>query len=494
MLETASILTPLHYLYLIGVVVILGVMILRRDTPAVCIGFLFLLGAAGIGSLIGGIQTVFSAMLYAAKEFMEVIATIALVTALSKCLSDLGSDYLLMRPMSRIMKNPAVTWWILGITMMVFSLFLWPSPSVALVGAIMLPFAVHAGLKPLAAAMAMNLFGHGFALSYDVVIQGAPAISASAAGITTSQVLTEGRPVFLIMGITTAIAAFWLNRKSLAVSETSIRVSGTSGDNAVQNRSTVAEIDDADTGNGHKPAPESGGTGNGRPALILAVATPLAFLADIAAMLAFNLRGGDATSIVSGTAVLLMCLGAVLAFRREALEKITDYLTDGFLFAIRIFAPVIAIGAFFFLGGEGISVIMGGREVSEILGSASTGGIMNDWAVWLASHAPLNKYLIGAIQMAVGALTGLDGSGFSGLPLTGSLARTFGAAVGASVPVLAALGQITAIFVGGGTIVPWGLIPVAAICDVSPLELARKNLIPVLIGFLCTFAAACFLL
>ena len=211
-------------------------------------------------------------------------------------------------------------------------------------------------------------------------------------------------------------------------------------------------------------------------------------------MLAFNLRGGDATSIVSGTAVLLMCLGAVLAFRQESLEKITGYLTDGFLFAIRIFAPVIAIGAFFFLGGEGISAIMGGREISEILGSASTGGIMNDWAVWLASHAPLNKYFIAAIQMVVGALTGLDGSGFSGLPLTGALAHTFGTAVGASVPVLAALGQITAVFVGGGTIVPWGLIPVAAICDVSPLELARKNFVPVLIGFLCAFLTACCLL
>lgn len=482
MLETATILTPLHYLYLVGVIVILSVMILRKDTPAVCIGFLFLLGMAGMGSLIGGIQTVFCAMLYAAKEFMEVIATIALVTALSRCLSDLGSDYLLMRPMSRVMKNPSVTWWILGITMLIFSLFLWPSPSVALVGAIMLPFAVRAGLKPIAAAMAMNLFGHGFALSYDVVIQGAPAISASAAGIATSQILTEGRPVFLVMGAATAAAAFWLNRNSLSVQA----CHGHSDSSAPSSEGSAS---DEDINEIPKKTAFSG-----RPALILAIATPLAFLADIAAMLAFNLRGGDATSIVSGTAVLLMCLGAILAFRQDSLEKITGYLTDGFLFAIRIFAPVIAIGAFFFLGGEGISAIMGGRGISEILGSASTGGIMNDWAVWLASHAPLNKYLIAAIQMAVGAMTGLDGSGFSGLPLTGALARTFGTAVGTSVPVLAALGQITAVFVGGGTIVPWGLIPVAAICNVNPLELARKNLVPVLIGFFCAFLTACFLL
>lgn len=220
MFDSAVVLTPLHYVYLIGVLVILAVMVLRKDTPAVCIAFLFLLGVIGLGSITGGIMTVFNSILFAAKEFMEVIATIALVTALSKCLKDLGSDYLMMVPMSKIMKTPSVTWWILGITMLLFSLFLWPSPSVALVGAIMLPFAVKAGLKPLAAAMAMNLFGHGIALSYDFVIQGAPAISAGAAGISTSDILTQGRPVFWVMGIVTVTAAYLLNRKSMAATET----------------------------------------------------------------------------------------------------------------------------------------------------------------------------------------------------------------------------------------------------------------------------------
>lgn len=463
MIETAVVLTPLHLLYLAGVIVILGVMVARKDTPAVCLAFLFLLGVVGLGTLTGGIQTVFNAILYAAKEFMEVIATIALVTALSKCLTDLGSDYLLMRPMSKVMKTPSLTWWILGITMLLFSLFLWPSPSVALVGAIMLPFAVRGGLTPIAAAMAMNLFGHGFALSYDAVVQGAPAISAAAAGCSAADILTQGRPVFLVMGIATALSAFLLNRKTMGV--------------AAQETGPRISLD--------PHAQKEPETSKKTCAAVMAILTPLAFLADIAAMLALDLTGGDATSLVSGTAVLLMCLGAVLGFRKGSLEKITGYLTDGFLFAIRIFAPVIAIGAFFFLGGEGISTIMG---------EGFSGGIMNDWAVWLAAHAPLNKYLIGAIQLGVGALTGLDGSGFSGLPLTGALASTFGAAVGASVPVLAALGQISAIFVGGGTIVPWGLIPVAAICNVNPLELARKNLLPVCIGFACAFVTACFLL
>lgn len=457
MIESAVVLTPLHYAYLIGVIVILAVMVLKKDTPAVCIAFLFILGPIGLKSVTGGIITVFSAVLYAGREFMEVLATIALVTSLSKCLKDLGSDYLMMVPMAGIMKTPSLTWWILGLTMFLFSLFLWPSPSVALVGAIMLPFAVKAGLNPLAAAMAMNLFGHGFALSYDVVIQGAPAISAGAAGLDTSSILRQAWPLFWMMGIVTVLSAYVLNRSQLDARGPRLSIQA-----------------EPSRPQGHKKA-----------ALFLAVFTPIAFAGDIILMLLCGLKGGDATSMVSGTALLITCLGALLGFGKQSLEKVTGYVTEGFLFAIRIFAPVIIIGAFFFLGGDGITSIMGERF---------NRGIMNDWALWLAQNAPLNKYMAAFIQMVVGGLTGLDGSGFSGLPLTGALARTFGTATGSSVPVMAALGQITAIFVGGGTIVPWGLIPVAAICNVSPLELARKNLIPVCIGFACTFALACFML
>lgn len=457
MIESAVVLTPLHYAYLIGVIVILAVMVLKKDTPAVCIAFLFILGLIGLKSVTGGIITVFSAVLYAGREFMEVLATIALVTSLSKCLKDLGSDYLMMVPMAGIMKTPSLTWWILGLTMFLFSLFLWPSPSVALVGAIMLPFAVKAGLNPLAAAMAMNLFGHGFALSYDVVIQGAPAISAGAAGLDTSSILRQAWPLFWMMGIVTVLSAYVLNRSQLDARGPRLSIQA-----------------EPSRPQGHKKA-----------ALFLAVFTPIAFAGDIILMLLCGLKGGDATSMVSGTALLITCLGALLGFGKQSLEKVTGYVTEGFLFAIHIFAPVIIIGAFFFLGGDGITSIMGERF---------NRGIMNDWALWLAQNAPLNKYMAAFIQMVVGGLTGLDGSGFSGLPLTGALARTFGTATGSSVPVMAALGQITAIFVGGGTIVPWGLIPVAAICNVSPLELARKNLIPVCIGFACTFALACFML
>ncbi len=55
--------------------------------------------------------------LCAVKEFMEIIAAIALITALPKCLSKLGSDRIMMRSMSTVMKNSYISWWGLGITM-----------------------------------------------------------------------------------------------------------------------------------------------------------------------------------------------------------------------------------------------------------------------------------------------------------------------------------------------------------------------------------------
>ncbi|MNZ58875.1 hypothetical protein D3C78_768930 [compost metagenome] len=59
---------------------------------------------------------------------------------------------------------------------------------------------------------------------------------------------------------------------------------------------------------------------------------------------------------------------------------------------------------------------------------------------------------------------------------------------------MTALGQIAAIWVGGGTLIPWALIPAAAICGVSPFELARRNLKPVLLGLAVTTVVAIFLL
>ena len=80
----------------------------------------------------------------------------------------------------------------------------------------------------------------------------------------------------------------------------------------------------------------------------------------------------------------------------------------------------------------------------------------------------------------------MDGSGFSGISLVGSIAKIFSAALGGGIETFTALGQISGIWIGGGTLVPWAVIPVAAICGVDPFELTKKNLKPVVIGLIVT--------
>lgn len=118
---------------------------------------------------------------------------------------------------------------------------------------------------------------------------------------------------------------------------------------------------------------------------------------------------------------------------------------------------------------------------------------MNDLGVALAGLVPLND-TVSAITMTVtGAVTGMDGSGFSGISLVGSIASMFAGSTD-SASVLTALGQVAAIWVGGGTLIPWALIPAAAICGVSPFELARRNLKPVVLGLIVTTIVAIFLI
>lgn len=73
--------------------------------------------------------------------------------------------------------------------------------------------------------------------------------------------------------------------------------------------------------------------------------------------------------------------------------------------------------------------------------------------------------IVGAITLTLtGAIIGLDGSGFSGISLASSIAHLFTTAIGSGAATLTALGQVAAIWVVGGTLIPWALIPAAAIC------------------------------
>ncbi len=457
-------LTSAHWLFLFWVLVVIVVMGLRKDPLIPCILGLLSVGWVVKGTVVGAFTTVFNSLIVAGNEFWGIIVIISLIVALSKLLSDTGADYLVMSPAAKLMVNADIAFWVVGFAMLLASWFFWPSPATALVGAILFPVAVRAGLPAIGVAMAMNLFGHGIGLSTDYVIQGAPTITAKAAGYTDpSAVIAASVPLAVVMGLVTTIAAYLVVKKDMRTNAAAHKAEREKMAAAAPSQRELDWV-----------------------SWLLAVVTPLAFALDVVAMLTLKLRGGDATALLGATAVVILALGSLLKFGWDGLEKITDYIRDGFMFGIKIFAPVVIIGGFFFMGK--------GDLAKAIFDLKTATGFLEDFGVFLSQTVPLNKAFVAIVTLGTGIIVGLDGSGFSPLPLVGSVAATFEKAIAVDKATLAALGQLAGVWTGGGTIIPWGLIPVAAITGVNPIELARRNFFPVVLGFAAATILAIFLM
>lgn len=452
-------LTSLHIAYIVITVAVLAALLLKKEIVLPCALGILIIGYLYKGSLIGAVQTLNNAIIHSCIELLSIIVVIALVVAMSHAMIAVGADQMLMRPVGRIIRTRNTAFWAIGLAMLIVSWLIWPSPAVALIGALLLPVASRVGLPAIWAAVAMNLFGHGAGLSSDFFIQGAPDITATAAGVDTVTVMRASLPLWAVMCITTFAVAFFLMHRDLK-----------------QNPSlATVELHDF-----------SRTIERPRLAIAIAVLIPAALLFDVGLMVRFGITGGDATALVAGTALILMSVTTIADHGvRNALEIATDHLRDGFIFAIKIFAPVIVIAGFFFLGSESFAQTVLGPDAR---------GLLSDIGLWLAEHIPLSRASIAVLETAVGAITGLDGSGFSGLPLCGALAQTFAATGSVDVATLAALGQISTVWVGGGTIIPWGCVPVAAICGIKAADLAKKNLIPVVCGLAATTITAIILM
>ncbi|MFE4353067.1 hypothetical protein [Peribacillus butanolivorans] len=459
-------LTALHWIYVVFIALIIGFMVKRRDTTLICIIGIFLLALVATGSLASSISGIFNSFIFAITELMSTILIISIIVAMSTVLTKSGINDVMIAPFAKFIKNPTLAFWIIGIVMMIISWFFWPSPAVALLGAVMLPVALRAGLPALGVAMAMNLFGHGIALSGDFIIQAAPKLTADAASIPVGDVIAASIPLVITMGVVTTLSAFILLKRDMKLG----RIKAEDNEGIVQDQTFSEDLLTL------------------AQKRFFAVFIPIAFLLDVVALSILKLQGGDATALVGGTAVFILLILSLVAHKQQGLEKSTAYLIQGFQFGFKVFGPVIPIAAFFYLGDSGFNQIIG-----DYLPKTSF-GIVNDLGAALAASVPLTKEIAAVTLTGIGAITGLDGSGFSGISLAGSVAKLFGTAIGSGTATLTALGQITAIWVGGGTLIPWALIPAAAICNVSPFELARRNLLPVTIGLVVTTIVAMFLI
>jgi hypothetical protein len=473
-------LTPAHWIYAVFVLIVVATMARRRDALIPCIAGTFFIGWSVTGTSLGAVETVFKSSVVAARELLDIILVISVIGGLAAALEEIGAERLMLEPARWLMRSPQVAFWIIGLVMLVASYFLWPTPAVALVGAVLVPVAEHVKLPAISAAVAMNIFGHGIALSTDYVIQGAPGISAKAANVPVESLMKSQFPLIVTMTLVTVTVAFLIARRDIARA-----VEGPADQEAKTGIGKDESLSKTSTAGGPGPIAQGEKIPRTRIATAAAITVPLAYLMVVVLLIVFRLRGGDATAVIGGVTLLLTALFTLLAHGIDSLDLITEHLIKGFSFGMKIFTPVIIMASFFYLGSP---------EIAQQVFGENARGLLFDLANSLSGLLPLNRITVGFLESTIGGIVGLSGSGFSGLPLTGTLAGAFASAAQLKTETIAALGQIVTVWVGGGCIIPWGVVPVAAICRVSPRELAMKNFIPVILGFIATTIVAIILM
>ncbi|MFD2628194.1 hypothetical protein [Oceanobacillus kapialis] len=463
-------LTISHWLYGLFTLFIIGTMIFRKGVVLPTLLGTFIVAWVYNGSIIDGFKAIFNANLVAAQELFSIFLIITFMLALLHSLRDLGADKRMIQPIQKMMINGHISYFVLVVITYVISLFFWPTPAVPLICALLVPAAIRAGLPVMMAAVAIALAGQGMALSSDYVVQVAPSLSAAAAGLETAVVADRALILSLVAGSVAILLAYMMYRKTIRSKDNPIIEVELENMQSLQESTNKAHTNNLSAWS-----------------KIFAVMVPLALVGVVIYMVyekllsgrMSGLEGSDGAAFVGGVAVVLLLLSTIAFGKQHSLDYITTHITDGFVFAFKAMGPVIPIAGFFFLGSADFSGSILGKEESQP-------AFLFDLVQTSQEFLPENALLAAISILIIGIITGLDGSGFSGLPLTGALAASLeNGAIDAST--LAAIGQMGSIWTGGGTIVAWSsLIAIAGFCGISVMELVRKNFLPVIIGLLAT--------
>ena len=203
-----------HWIYLAGIIVILITMAARKNIVVPAVTATLLTAWAFSGSLVTGLASIFNASLVAAKELFNIFLIIALVTAMLGALREMGADRMMVTPFRGVMRAGTSSFIVLAVVTYVISLFFWPTPAVPLVGAVLIPVAIRAGMTPLSVGMVVAIAGQGMALSSDYIIKVAPGLSAKAAGVDPDVVADKALVLSLIVGLTALIITYVMQRRT----------------------------------------------------------------------------------------------------------------------------------------------------------------------------------------------------------------------------------------------------------------------------------------
>lgn len=510
-----------HLVYIVGVVVLLVVMALRKNVIVPAVIATVLTAWAFTGNAFQGLAAPFNGLIVATTQLLDIFLVLAVISAMTGAMRVMKTDTLMVQPLVRFMRNGHLAFVVLFVASYLMSLVFWPTPTLAILAAVLIPAAVAAGLTRLGAAIAVAVSGQGMALGSDYIMGVAPGIAASGGDLDASLIADRALILSWVVGAVAVTVAFVLTSRGRLVVPVRQRTISSNDEiadvvsQAMTSRRSATATAGGGTGTAEvevaDPEPRSGKPGSeetrsGEPELVsiagdrdedlpvrpttarqrraVAIGVPLIFLTMVVLLFLSRFTGlFTELEELSGAALIggigLGVLFLVCFFSSpDPLEAVAEHVVDGFVFAFKTMGVVIPVAGFVLMGvGDFSGTIMS-------LGDDASGpAFLFDVIESGQDHVPSFAVATCLALMVAGMLVGLDGSGWAGLPLIGSLAAALGPAAGVDAETLAAIGQNAASWTGGGTLVVWSsLVAVAGVTGISVVELARRLFIPVVSG------------
>lgn len=484
--------TAAHWIYLVGVVAIIAMLVARKNIVIPAIAATFATVLAFTGSLTSALASVFNGTVVAGMSLFEVFIVVAFIRGLYLALQEAGSLGAMAAPFVAMMRTRATTFWVLAFAVGLFSLLFWATPTAALVGAVLVPVALRVGV-PAKSVGAVMLIAGGVGTS-DYILRALPGFASAASGVSADAIAERAMVIVLFIALPGLVMLQLLERRrtrELAVSTvgaararglTATHAGGDSPAGTPAGPASVPPVED--------DPDESDAVASTRRSRMIGILIPVAFvlLAIYMVLPRFTDLVPDSatkgTALVSGLALVLLVVATIVKSRENWLERSADRFAEGITFSFKAMGPVLPIAGFFLLGN--------GDYSPQIVGDEDAPGFFLDMIDQASGVIPHNEFVAAFAVVLIGLIAGLDGSAIANIPLVASIAASLAAVTGADPVTMVALAQISCVWSGGGMLVPWSsyVLAVSAIVDESPIDLVRRVLLPTSVAFVIGTSAA----
>lgn len=495
-----------HWVYLACVVIIIALLIARQSIVIPAIAATFVTVLVYTGSFLSGISSIFTGTLTAGVALFEVFIVVAFVRALYESLKDAHALNSMVAPFVALMRSRGTTFWALAIAVGIFSLLFWATATAALVGTVLVPVALRMGLSTKTIGAVMLVAG-GIGTS-DYLLQALPGFTSSAAGVPAPAIAERAMIIVLLIAVPGLILLQIFERRRTrqealahagAVVDSGMLTSVPQGSQGSSRQDAARQAHTAESvgAGGGRRSPTSGTESAADPQidvdatrkvaserrsrglgiLVLVAFTGLAIYMVLPRFTDSIAIQASGTALVTGLALILLVVVTAVDSPRNVLERSTQQFSDGLTFSFKAMGPVLPIAGFFLLGNADYS--------AQITGVEDTPGFFLDALAASSAFIPHNPFIGAFAVVIIGLLAGLDGSAIANIPVVASLAAGLAEVTGADPVTMAALAQVSAVWSGGGMLVPWSsyVLVVAAILGENPVALVRRVLLPTAIAF-----------